>query len=169
MITTKTSMDPATINQFKQAAANSAVTQLQDEMVVGLRSGTTTTLAVAAIGGRVQEGLRIVGVPTSQKTADKARVLSIPLVHSARPPHYRPVYRRSRRGRGGKAQSHQRGRRQPATREDCRGRGAHMIVIVDETKVVSQLGSRSGGRGAVGWKTSAKRLEKHRSPSDSPV
>jgi len=72
-------MDASAIKRFKEAAAVSAAAQLQDGMVVGLGSGTTATLAVAAIGQRVLEGLKIVAIPTSQKTADQARLLNIPL------------------------------------------------------------------------------------------
>lgn len=56
-----------------------AAAQLRDGMIVGLGSGTTATLAVAAIGRRVAAGLRITGIATSEKTADQARVLKIPL------------------------------------------------------------------------------------------
>lgn len=72
-------MDAAVINRFKQAAGKLAAAQLKDGMVVGLGSGTTATLAVAAIGRRVQEGLKIVGIPTSEKTAGQASALGISL------------------------------------------------------------------------------------------
>jgi ribose 5-phosphate isomerase A len=52
---------------------------VEDGMVVGLGSGSTASLAVAAIGKRTALGLRIVGVPTSEKTAEQARALGIPL------------------------------------------------------------------------------------------
>ena len=61
------------MNQYKEIAANAAVEQLEDGLVVGLCSGTTSELALAAIGRRVKEGLRIIGVPTSEKIADLAR------------------------------------------------------------------------------------------------
>src|SRR5579884_2975627 len=48
-------------------------------MVVGLGSGTTATLAVDAIGARVQSGLKIIGIPTSERTAAQARALGIDL------------------------------------------------------------------------------------------
>jgi ribose 5-phosphate isomerase A len=49
-------------------------------MIVGLGTGSTAELMVRRLGERVQdEGLRIVGVPTSVATADLARELSIPL------------------------------------------------------------------------------------------
>ena len=48
-------------------------------MVVGLGSGSTAAFAVSALGRRVAEGLRIVGIPTSERTAAQARTLKIPL------------------------------------------------------------------------------------------
>jgi len=48
-------------------------------MIVGLGSGSTAAFAVSALGRRVGEGLRIVGIPTSERTAAQARELRIPL------------------------------------------------------------------------------------------
>jgi ribose 5-phosphate isomerase A len=66
-------------DQLKMAAAESAVAQVIDGMIVGLGSGTTAAFAVSALGRRVREGLRIVGVPTSERTAAQARDLGISL------------------------------------------------------------------------------------------
>src|ERR1700693_1079363 len=66
-------------NQLKIAAADSAVAQVPDGMSVGLGSGSTAAFAVSALGKRVAEGLRIVGIPTSERTAAHARALGIPL------------------------------------------------------------------------------------------
>jgi len=66
-------------SELKQEAATFAAAQLEDGLIVGLGSGTTARLAVAAIGERVQKGLRIIGIPTSEQTADEARSLGIPL------------------------------------------------------------------------------------------
>lgn len=66
-------------NQLKTAAAESAAAQVTDGMIVGLGSGSTAALAVSALGRRVGEGLRIVGIPTSENTAAQARGLGIPL------------------------------------------------------------------------------------------
>jgi ribose 5-phosphate isomerase A len=64
---------------LKQAAAESAAARIADGMIVGLGSGTTAALAVAVIGRRVREGLRITGIPTSERTEAQARSLAIPL------------------------------------------------------------------------------------------
>jgi ribose 5-phosphate isomerase A len=66
-------------DKLKQAAANAAAAELRGGMVVGLGSGSTARLVVDAIGLRVKEGLRIIGIPTSEQTAEQARSLGIPL------------------------------------------------------------------------------------------
>ncbi len=66
-------------NPWKLAAAEAAATLVRDGMTVGLGSGSTASLAVAALGRRVAQGLRITGIPTSEKTADLARQFAIPL------------------------------------------------------------------------------------------
>jgi ribose 5-phosphate isomerase A len=62
------------------AAAERAVADLTDGMIVGLGTGSAATLAVRAIGRRVRDGLRVAGVPTSARTEALARELGIPLV-----------------------------------------------------------------------------------------
>jgi ribose 5-phosphate isomerase A len=66
-------------DQLKKEAAESAVAHVQNGMVVGLGTGSTAWFAVEAIGRRVAEGLRIVGIPTSEYTQEHARSLGIPL------------------------------------------------------------------------------------------
>jgi ribose 5-phosphate isomerase A len=67
--------DPA-----KVRAAQAAANLVETGMVVGLGTGSTATLMLERLGERVeQEGLRIVGVPTSVSTAELARDLGIPL------------------------------------------------------------------------------------------
>lgn len=64
---------------LKRAAAAAAVAMVADGMTIGLGSGTTAAFAVAALGRRVKEGLRVTGVPTSEATAALARAVGIPL------------------------------------------------------------------------------------------
>jgi ribose 5-phosphate isomerase A len=66
-------------DRLKQAAASWSADQLRDGMIVGLGSGSTSVMAVDAIGKRVKDGLRIVGIPTSEQTAEQAQRLGIPL------------------------------------------------------------------------------------------
>jgi ribose 5-phosphate isomerase A len=69
----------ADLDSRKVAAAEAAAKLVEDGMVVGLGSGSTASLAVAAIGKRTAQGLRIIGIPTSEKTGEQARTLGIPL------------------------------------------------------------------------------------------
>lgn len=64
---------------LKRAAAEAAVAEVRDGMIVGLGTGSTAVFAITALGRRVAEGLRIVGIPTSERTAGQARSLKIPL------------------------------------------------------------------------------------------
>ena len=66
-------------DSLKRAAAESAAALVEDGMVVGLGTGTTAAFAVEAIGKRVRAGLRILGIPTSVRTSQHARLLGIPL------------------------------------------------------------------------------------------
>lgn len=63
----------------KRAAAAYAAGMVEDGMSVGLGSGTTAELMIGALGHRVAAGLRIVGVPTSDRSARLAHSLGIPL------------------------------------------------------------------------------------------
>jgi ribose 5-phosphate isomerase A len=64
-------------DQLKIAAAESAVALVTDGMIVGLGTGSTAAFAVNDLGRRVKHGLRIVGIPTSERTASQARALGI--------------------------------------------------------------------------------------------
>lgn len=72
-------MDVQNRDDLKKAAADVAVRELKDGMIIGLGSGSTARFVVDAIGKRVSDGLRVVGVPTSETTAKQAQSLGIPL------------------------------------------------------------------------------------------
>ncbi|MGA2134562.1 MAG: ribose-5-phosphate isomerase RpiA [Bryobacteraceae bacterium] len=74
-------------DQLKLAAAESAIAQITEGMILGLGSGTTAELAIDALGRRVREGLHVVGIPTSEHTAAQARTLGIPLSNLDECPH----------------------------------------------------------------------------------
>ncbi len=59
--------------------AETALDMIHDGSVVGLGSGHTMTAVIELLGRRVQDGLRIRCVPTSQATAHLANQLGIPL------------------------------------------------------------------------------------------
>jgi ribose 5-phosphate isomerase A len=68
---------------LKRAAAEAAVRLVQDGMVVGLGTGSTAAFAVEALARRHSQGLRFVGVPTSERTAAQAKAAGIPLTSFA--------------------------------------------------------------------------------------
>jgi ribose 5-phosphate isomerase A len=67
------------IDRLKHAAAARALEFVTDGMRVGLGSGSTSEAFVDLLGARVRGGLDIIGVPTSERTAQKARGLGIVL------------------------------------------------------------------------------------------
>lgn len=66
--------------QDKQAAAECAARLVRDGMIVGMGTGSTAAHFLDCLGERVRQGLRIHGVPTSERTAEQARRLGIPLL-----------------------------------------------------------------------------------------
>jgi ribose 5-phosphate isomerase A len=64
---------------LKKAAAARALDFVEQGMKLGLGSGTTAEAFLELLGARVSGGLRIVGVPTSEQAAAKARALGIAL------------------------------------------------------------------------------------------
>jgi ribose 5-phosphate isomerase A len=78
-MTSAQSEQPVDRDTLKRAAAEAAVKLVEDDMVVGLGSGSTAAFAVDALARRRREGLRFIGIPTSQKTAAQAEAAGIPL------------------------------------------------------------------------------------------
>lgn len=64
----------------KKVAAESAVELIKDGMTVGLGSGSTAYYAIQKIGERVKHGLKIKTIATSVKTETLAKDLMIPVV-----------------------------------------------------------------------------------------
>jgi ribose 5-phosphate isomerase A len=80
MSTTPTGADR---DALKRAAAEAAVELVQDGMVVGLGSGSTAAFAVDALARRHRQGLRFLGIPTSERTAAQAKAARVPLTSFA--------------------------------------------------------------------------------------
>jgi ribose 5-phosphate isomerase A len=150
--------DPA---ELKKAAAEWAATLVEDGMVVGLGTGSTASLILEPLAARIRLGLRIVGIPTSERTAEQARGLGIPLATLA--DHARVDLTIDGadeveigtlnviKGRGG-----------ALLREKIvASASARMVIVADESKLVDRL-----GRGAVPvevvpfeWQSTARRIE----------
>jgi ribose 5-phosphate isomerase A len=67
------------MEEKKKAAALKAVEWIQDGMVLGLGTGSTTFYALEAIGEMVAKGYDLVGIPTSISTENLANKFGIPL------------------------------------------------------------------------------------------
>lgn len=63
----------------KRAAAARALELVEPGMRLGLGTGSTAKAFVDLLGAKVKAGLDVVGVPTSERTADQARALGIRL------------------------------------------------------------------------------------------
>jgi ribose 5-phosphate isomerase A len=67
-------------DQWKRAAAEAAAKLVENGMIVGLGTGSTAAFVVEILARRIaEERLRFIGIPTSERTADQARSLKIPL------------------------------------------------------------------------------------------
>eukprot|EP01031_Cornospumella_fuschlensis_P006611 gene6611-8221_t len=68
------------IDKAKFVAAKRAVEFVEDGMKLGLGTGSTAAWMVRCLAERIkEEGLRVVGVPTSTRTAELARQLGVPV------------------------------------------------------------------------------------------
>jgi ribose 5-phosphate isomerase A len=63
----------------KRAAAMRAIEEVEDGMVLGLGTGSTAAFVVEGLARRVAAGLRVVGIPTSERTGAQARRLGVPI------------------------------------------------------------------------------------------
>ncbi len=148
---------------LKLAAAKSAVELVKDGMIVGLGTGSTATLAVNEIGARVQQGMRIIGVPTSERTAAQARSLGIKIVTLEEEPALdltidgadqveQPTLNLIK-GYGG-----------ALLREKIvASAGKRLVIIVDESKLAPKLWTDKGVPVeivAFGWQSAALRIAK---------
>lgn len=127
----------------KRAAAARAVAEVEDDMVLGLGSGSTAEFALEALAARVAKGLHIVGIPTSERTAALARRLGVPLTDFA-------AHRRIDLTIDGADQVERgtltliKGLGGALLREKIVASASErMIVVVDETKLVDRLGGRT--------------------------
>jgi len=66
-------------NELKQLVGEEAVKYIKDGMKIGIGSGSTMYYAVKALGERVKQGLNVVGIPTSNTTAEWAKEFGVPL------------------------------------------------------------------------------------------
>jgi ribose 5-phosphate isomerase A len=64
----------------KRIAAEAAVAEVEEGMILGLGTGSTAAIVLELLAGRIlNEGLRVAGIPTSERTAALAKRLGVPL------------------------------------------------------------------------------------------
>src|SRR5882672_4307053 len=66
-------------DQEKEAAARASLRFIQDGQVVGLGTGSTAAHFIQLLAEQVKSGLRIRGIPTSERSRQLAAGLGIPL------------------------------------------------------------------------------------------
>jgi ribose 5-phosphate isomerase A len=66
-------------DQEKEAAARASLRFIKDGQIVGLGTGSTAAYFIQLLGERVKNGLRIRGIPTSDRSREQAAGLGIPL------------------------------------------------------------------------------------------
>ena len=66
-------------DQEKEAAARASLQFVKDGQVVGLGTGSTAAYFIKLLGEKVRNGLRIRGIPTSERSQELAMSLGIPL------------------------------------------------------------------------------------------
>jgi ribose 5-phosphate isomerase A len=154
-------IDP-TLDAAKRNAAARAVQAIENKMVLGLGSGSTASLAIELIGQRVAQGLDVVGIPTSERTAALARKVGVPLTDFAR-------HRRIDLTIDGADQIEEgtlsliKGLGGALLREKIVAEAsARMLVVADHTKLVKQLGSATPLPVEIvpfGWEIAIAKLE----------
>jgi ribose 5-phosphate isomerase A len=68
-----------TQDEAKRMAARRALEFVKDGMLLGLGSGTTSSIFIQELGERVKQGLRVRGIATSTASQQLAESLSIPM------------------------------------------------------------------------------------------
>src|SRR5271169_6633651 len=66
-------------DQEKEAAARASLRFVKDGQVVGLGTGSTAAFFIQLLGEQVKNGLRIRGIPSSDRSREQAAGLGIPL------------------------------------------------------------------------------------------
>jgi ribose 5-phosphate isomerase A len=147
----------------KRAAAEAAAALVEDGMVIGLGTGSTAYFAIEALIRRVSEGLHILAIPTSERSAAQARAGGIKLTSFAE-------HRRLDLTIDG-ADEIERG-----TLNLIKGLGGallrekivaaasdRLVIVADARKLVDRLGDRAPvpiETVPFGWETTAERLSR---------
>jgi ribose 5-phosphate isomerase A len=152
---------PVDRDELKRAAAQRALDFVKDGMILGLGTGSTAFFVIEGLGKRVAQGFKVVGIPTSERTAAQARSLNIPISSLAARPSIDltidgadEVERETLnliKGLGG-----------ALLREKIVAAASHqLIIVVDQEKLVGRLGDHTPVPVEVvqfGWQATAAAL-----------
>ncbi|GEL77697.1 ribose-5-phosphate isomerase A [Tenuibacillus multivorans] len=144
----------------KKAVGEKAVEDIQDGMTIGLGSGSTVYWMLKRLGEKVQEGIKVSGVPSSVRTENWAKEFGVPLTDFSEvnrldlaidgadeiDPNFNLI-----KGGGGSL-----------LREKIVNQAAdRFVVVADESKLVEELGAFPLPIEVVqfGWELTAKHLE----------
>ena len=154
--------------QQKKIAAEKATEEVKSGMVIGLGTGSTVYYALLKLGEMMQDGLNIIGIPTSEGTEKIATEQNIPLTTLAKHPTIEltidgadEVDARLNLIKGGGA---------ALVREKIIANASNRIVIVvDESKVSQVLGSTFALPVEIikfGWEATQREVDKVCGKSD---
>jgi ribose 5-phosphate isomerase A len=126
-------------DQFKQQAALAALSEIRDGMVVGLGTGSTASIFIRELG---KSGLKILGIPTSEESGRLANEVGVKLTTFKDNPEIDVTVDGAdevspelhlTKGLGG-----------ALVREKIVAHAAkRVVIIVDESKLVQKLGSKT--------------------------
>ena len=152
----------AEVDRLKAAAAQAAAALVEHEQIVGLGSGSTALRAVSILAQRVSDGLRIIGIPTSERTEGEARRLGIPLSTLAEHDHIDVTIDGADEVEVGSLNL-LKGRGGALLREKIIASATEqLIIVVDENKLVDRLGVQGSVAVEVvpfAWHATARKLQ----------
>lgn len=130
------------MDELKRQAAIAALDGVKDGMIVGLGTGSTAAHFIRELGSRVQGGLRVQGIPTSEESRKLAVDVGVPLTTL----HDQPVIDVTVDGADEVSESLDliKGLGGALVREKVVAHASnYLIIIVDESKLSARLGSKA--------------------------
>jgi ribose 5-phosphate isomerase A len=135
-------MTTPTPDELKRQAAIAALDEIRNNMIVGLGTGTTASHFIRELGKRVQGGLQVLGIPTSEASRLLANEVGVRLTTLKEHPEIDVTIDGADevspnldliKGLGG-----------ALVREKIVAHASkRVIIVVDDSKMVTQLGTRA--------------------------
>jgi len=135
-------MTTSSPDELKRQAAIAALDEIRDNMVVGLGTGSTASHFIRELGKRIQSGLRVLGIPTSEASRMLAEEVGVSLTTLKEHPEIDVTVDGADevspdleliKGLGG-----------ALVREKIVAHASRrVIIVVDDSKIVGKLGMRA--------------------------